>query len=85
MRALSNVSVAQVDLGTRHRKTTAEVDTLIIRQHELDRLRSPSKRAFEVNVNSRTVKRTRTIYLLTSATVGRNFSTNCHKAETIII
>ena len=41
----------------RHRKTTTEVDALIVQQHELNRFRSPSETAIEVNVSSRTVRR----------------------------
>ena len=50
MSALSNICGS----GTHH-KTDAERVVLIVRQHELDRFRSPSERAIEVNVSIRTV------------------------------
>ena len=50
MRALSNICGSG-----RYHKTAAERDVLIVRQHELDRFRSPSERAIEVNVSIRTV------------------------------
>ena len=54
MRALSN---SQTYRGSsRHHKTAAEHDALIVQQHELDRFRSPSKRAVEVNISSKTVR-----------------------------
>ena len=58
MRALSNVSVAQVGIGRRLLKME-----LIVRQHEFDRFRSPSDTSI-VNVCNRRVRGLSEIFLI---------------------